>query len=229
MLNETTIFLLILVALVFSAVASAMVNRKFSKFSQVPTEKGITGGQAARMILDGAGLNDVRIECSHGHLSDHYDPSNRVLRLSQGVMNSSSIAAVGVAAHEAGHAIQHKEQYAPLMLRTLCAQTTGIGSRLAWPLFLIGLVFSFEPLIYAGILLYTLIFLFTLITLPVEYNASNRAMACLTDYGILTHYETHGAREVLSAAAKTYVASALMAALQLLRILSIANRGRSRD
>lgn len=181
------------------------------------------------MILDSASLHDVKIEMTRGHLSDHYDPSRRVLRLSEATYMSPSIAAVGVAAHEAGHALQHKEQYGPLMLRTLCAQTTGIGSRLAWPLFIFGLILSFEPLLWAGIALYGLVFLFTLITLPVEYNASSRALANLTQLGIVDYDERNGANEVLSAAAKTYVASALMAALQLLRLLSIANRGRRRN
>ncbi len=226
LLNETTIYILILAALAFSLIAQVGVKNKFKKYAEVRIRSGITGGEAAKQILEMNDIYDVSIQRVDGSLTDHYDPMNRVLRLSSDTMNSASIAAVGVAAHEAGHAIQHKEMYAPLSIRTACVKTAGIGSQAAWPIFVLGLILSWEPLLYAGICLYAAMVLFTLVTLPVEFNASSRAVRALTDSGILASDETHGARKVLSAAAMTYVASALMAVLQLLRLMAIAGRRR---
>ncbi len=225
-LNETTLYLLIIAALVFSLIAQFGVKRKFTKYAEVPVRSGVTGGEAAKQILEMNDIYDVRIERVNGMLTDHYDPVNHVLRLSSATMDSANIAAVGVAAHEAGHAIQHKELYAPLAIRTACVRTAGIGSQAAWPLFLLGLILSWEPLLWAGICLYAAMVLFTLVTLPVEFNASSRAVSALSETGILAADETYGAKKVLSAAAMTYLASALMAVLQLLRLIAIAGRRR---
>ena len=168
----------------------------------------------------------MAIETVAGNLSDHYDPSTRTLRLSQGVANSTSLASLGVAAHETGHALQHRDSYAPLVLRTAVVPTVNIGSNLSWPLVLLGMLFSWQPLIDIGILLFSLTVIFTLITLPVEFNASKRAMTALEAGGYMTQAELPGAKSVLSAAAMTYVAAALTAVLQLLRLLALTGRRR---
>ncbi len=222
-------FLIVLPGLILALIAQAGVSGTFAKFQRVPARIGLTGAMLARRMLDSRGLNDIPIERVNGKLSDHYDPSQRVLRLSEGVYDSTSIAALGVAAHETGHALQHQEQYAPLTLRTAIVPVVGFGSNLSWPIFLAGLIFSWEPLLLAGIILFALAVLFSLITLPVEFNASSRALATLSSGGYLDADEMVGANKVLRAAAMTYVAAAIGAILQLIRLLLLAGVGRRRD
>ena len=228
-MNEGTLYLLILGALALSLLAQVLVNSRFERYRKVPDASGLTGGEVARRLLDDAGLRNVRIERVSGRLTDHYDPQAKVLRLSPETMDGANVAALGVAAHETGHALQDADAYAPLQLRTACVRTAGIGSQAAWPLFLAGLIFNFRPLVLIGIALYTAMVVFTLVTLPVELNASHRALTLLEIGGYLTSDEMPGARSVLSAAALTYVASALMAVLQLLRLIAIAGNRRRRD
>ncbi len=228
-MNPDTLYLLIIVMFFVSLIVQGSVSSKFNKYNKVPVSSGITGMEAASRLLQSAGLTDVKIELTHGKLSDHYDPSSKTLRLSEAVYHSSSIAAVSVATHEAGHAIQHAEGYQPLMLRNSSVFMVNFGSKLSWPIFLLGLILGFMPLVHIGIALYVLIVLFTLITLPVEFNASNRAMKLMTANGIMSESEKPMASSVLSAAAMTYVVSAISAILQLLRLIAIAKGGRRRD
>lgn len=218
--------LIVLPGLLLALWAQFRVNSTFGKYQRVSARSGRTAAEAARMLLDQNGLTDVRIERIAGHLSDHYDPRGKVLRLSDSVMNSTSIAALGVAAHEAGHAVQDAQGYKPLVLRSALAPVVSIGSNLAIPLFVMGLIFTWEPLVNIGILLFSLVVLFSLVTLPVEFNASRRALATLEGSAILDSDEIGGARSVLSAAALTYVASALQAILNLLRLLVLSGRNR---
>ena len=216
-------YILLIPALILSMWAQFRVSSTFSRFSKVRASSGMTATQMAEQLLHAEGVYDVSVERTRGNLTDHYDPKNMVLRLSDSTANSTSVAALGVAAHEAGHVLQHRDGYAPLMLRTAAVPVVNIGSNLSWPLFLAGLIFSWEPLLYAGIALFALAVLFALITLPVEFNASKRALAALEANGYLQPgEEMRGARKVLSAAAMTYVASAFMAIMQLLRLLAIA-------
>ncbi len=221
--------LLILPGLIIALWAQFKVNSTYSKYSSVEARSGLTAAQAARMLLDQNGLSNVRIERIRGHLTDNYDPSSKVLHLSDDVIDSTSIAALGVAAHEAGHAVQDAQGYRPLMLRSAMVPVTRIGSGLAIPLFMLGLIFAWEPLVNVGILLFSLVVVFSLVTLPVEFNASRRALETLEGSGMLDTDEVSGARSVLSAAALTYVASALQAILNLLRLLVISGRGNRRD
>ena len=214
-------------ALILSMWAQFRVSSTFSRFSKVRASSGMTATQMAEQLLHAEGVYDVSVERTRGNLTDHYDPKNMVLRLSDSTANSTSVAALGVAAHEAGHVLQHRDGYAPLMLRTAAVPVVNIGSNLSWPLFLVGIIVSWEPLVYAGIALFALAVLFALITLPVEFNASKRALAALEANGYLQPgEEMRGARKVLSAAAMTYVASAFMAIMQLLRLLAIAGARR---
>ena len=216
-------YLLLIPALLLSLWAQLRVSSTFNRFSKVRASSGMTATQMAEQLLHAEGVYDVSVERTRGNLTDHYDPKNMVLRLSDSTANSTSVAALGVAAHEAGHVLQHRDGYAPLMLRTAAVPVVNIGSNLSWPLFLVGLIFSWEPLLYAGIALFALAVLFALITLPVEFNASKRALAALETNGYLQPgEEMRGAKKVLSAAAMTYVASAFMAIMQLLRLLAIA-------
>lgn len=216
-------YILLIPALILSMWAQFRVSSTFSRFSKVRASSGMTATQMAEQLLHAEGVYDVSVERTRGNLTDHYDPKNMVLRLSDSTANSTSVAALGVAAHEAGHVLQHRDGYAPLMLRTAAVPVVNIGSNLSWPLFLVGLIVSWEPLVYAGIALFALAVLFALITLPVEFNASKRALAALEANGYLQPgEEMRGARKVLSAAAMTYVASAFMAIMQLLRLLAIA-------
>lgn len=220
-------YLLLIPALLLSLWAQFRVSSTFSRFSKVRASSGMTATQMAEQLLHAEGVYDVSVERTRGNLTDHYDPKNMVLRLSDSTANSTSVAALGVAAHEAGHVLQHRDGYAPLMLRTAAVPVVNIGSNLSWPLFLVGLIFSWEPLLYAGIALFALAVLFALITLPVEFNASKRALAALEANGYLQPgEEMRGAKKVLSAAAMTYVASAFMAIMQLLRLLAIAGSRR---
>ena len=209
-------------ALVLSMYAQVNVNSTFNHYSKVYSARGLTGADVARYILNKNGLYDVAIERVDGYLSDHYDPRTRVVRLSSAVYGSSSLAALGVAAHEVGHAVQHDSGYLPLYIRNTVIPITQIGSYLSIPLVLLGVILSSKPFIEFGILLFSLIVFFQIVTLPVEYNASHRAVDTLGGEGILSMQELKGARKVLSAAALTYVAAAVTAVFQLLRLLLIS-------
>ena len=218
--------LLLLPAVLLALYANIKVRSTFSRFSQVPAQSGITGAQAARVILEAGGTQDVVIEPIAGSLSDRYDPRTKALRLSEPVYSRSSLAALGVAAHEAGHALQHASGYAPLAIRNAIVPTAAFGSQLAMPLFIVGFIFVIPVLINIGIILYAGAVFVTVLTLPVELNASRRAMAHLRDTGAITAAEMRPTRAVLSAAALTYVAAVAVALMQLLRLLLL--RG-SRD
>lgn len=221
--------LLVIPGFLISIWAQIKVSSTFNKYSQIRTKRGMTGYDAARKILDSNGLAHVRIELTGGHLSDHYDPRANVIRLSNGVYNSSSPAAIGVAAHEAGHAIQYATQYAPIKLRAGLVSITQFSSVLAIPLFFIGLFMASDGLMLAGIILYAAIAFFQLVTLPVEFNASGRALKVLSSSGMLDSKELNASRKVLTAAALTYVAALLTSLLTLLRLLLLANsRGNRR-
>ena len=221
--------LILIPGVIIALWAQMRVQSNFSKYSRVPSRSGISASDMAREILASQGIYNVRVEQVRGTLTDHYDPTAQALRLSDSVGNSNSLAALAVAAHEAGHVLQHKDGYAPLMLRNAEVPVINIGSNLAIPLFIIGLIFSWQPLVQIGILLFSLVVLFSLITLPVEFNASRRAMAILETDGYLAQDELPGAKKVLSAAAMTYVASALSAILNLLRLLILSGAGRRDD
>ncbi len=225
-------YFLVMIGVVLSLLASGRVKSTFAKYSQVRNSRGLTGAQAAEQVLRTAGIYDVRIEHVGGNLTDHYDPRTKVLRLSDSVYGQTSVAAVGVAAHECGHAIQHAKGYAPLKLRSTLVPIANFGSKLAWPLIIFGLFISGESsrlLINAGIIAFLGAVLFQLITLPVEFNASNRAIRMIADSGMMYGEEIKGAKKVLSAAALTYVASAATAILQLLRILILTGGRRRND
>lgn len=219
-------YMIVLPALILTLIAQAAVNGTYARYSRVLSRKGITATQLAQTLLHSEGIDDVAVERVRGRLTDHYDPNAMVLRLSDSTANSASVAALGVAAHECGHVLQHRDGYGPLMLRTAAVPVVNIGSNLAWPLFLVGLLLSWEPLVNIGIVLFSLAVVFALITLPVEFNASRRAIAALSNGGYLDEEELTGARKVLNAAALTYVAAAATAILQLLRLLVIAGNRR---
>ena len=221
-------YLLLVIGMLLSLAASSRLKRTFATYSRIRSSSGMTGAQAARRILNSRGLYDVQVFPVSGNLTDHYDPRTRRVCLSQASYNQTSLAAVGVAAHECGHAVQHAENYGPLNLRSSLVPVANLGSTLAWPLFLIGLIFSMRPLLKAGIVLFSAAVLFQLVTLPVEYNASDRALRLLTETGILGSDEVRGSRKVLSAAALTYVAALAGSVLQLLRLIILAG-GRNRD
>lgn len=221
-------YVLIILAFLISALVSAKMNATFSKYSKVRSYCGMTGAQAAQRILSSAGIYDVRIEHVSGKLTDHYDPSNKVLRLSDAVYGNTSIAAIGVAAHECGHAVQHARNYVPLSVRSAIVPVANFGSQLSWPLFLAGLIFSFRPLLMIGILLFCAALLFQIVTLPVEFNASARALRMLDETGIMGRQEIRGTKKVLRAAAMTYVAAVIGSLLQLLRLLILSGAFRRR-
>ena len=218
-------FLLLIPAIIFTIYAQFRVQSTFNKYQEVQAVSGMTGAQVARELLDHANLHDVPVELTPGTLSDHYDPRSRVLRLSPEIYHGHSLASLGVAAHETGHAIQHANAYAPLTIRNGVFPIANIGSNLGYILFFIGLFFgggASNFLLDLGIILFSFFVFFTVLTLPVEFNASNRAMRLLTEGGYLMQgEETTGARKVLSAAAMTYVAAAATAILQLVRMLLI--------
>ena len=222
-------YVLIILAFLISALVSAKMNATFSKYSKVRSYCGMTGAQAAQRILSSAGIYDVRIEHVSGKLTDHYDPSNKVLRLSDAVYGNTSIAAIGVAAHECGHAVQHARNYVPLSVRSAIVPVANFGSQLSWPLFLAGLIFSFRPLLMIGILLFCAALLFQIVTLPVEFNAFARALRMLDETGIMGRQEIRGTKKVLRAAAMTYVAAVIGSLLQLLRLLILSGAFRKRD
>lgn len=222
-------YILIIIGAVLSLGASAVVNSTFRKYSRVRSLSGMTGAQAAQRILNSAGIYDVSVQHISGNLTDHYDPGAKVLRLSDSVYGETSVAAIGVAAHECGHAIQHQHSYVPLRLRTAIFPVASFGSKIAWPLILLGIILSMsQTLIYAGIFLFSFAVLFQLVTLPVEINASRRAVKILDESGILYGDEVGITKKVLGAAALTYVAGAAAAILQLLRLLILFG-GRNRD
>lgn len=219
-------YVLVLIAFGLSLFASFGVNATFSKYKKVRSGRGITGAEAARKILDGNGLYDVRVEHISGNLNDHFDPKANVIRLSDATYNDSSVAAIGVAAHEAGHAVQHATEYVPIKLRNSIVPVVNISTSLSMPLFLIGLLLGYTGLTTLGIILFSASLLFQLVTLPVEFNASGRAIKILDTSGMLDDGELKGAKKVLRAAGMTYVAAAAASALQLLRLFIIANRRR---
>ena len=220
-------YIILLPALIFALWAQFKVSSSYSKYNKIATRRSVTGFDAARMILDENGLHHVRIERVAGNLTDHFDPKANVIRLSDAVYSSTGIAAVGVAAHEAGHAVQYAENYGPMKLRSSIIPITQIGSRLAIPIFLIGLLFSYE-LALVGIALFSLTAVFQAVTLPVEFNASSRALAALRTSGRFDEDEIKGSRKVLTAAALTYVAALASSLAQILRLLLIAGGGRRR-
>lgn len=224
---DPTYFLTLLGAII-CMIASANVNSTFRRYSSVGSQRHITAAQAAEWILRSAGIYDVTIQHVAGDLTDHYAPNEKVLRLSDSVYNSTSVAAIGVAAHECGHAIQHQVGYAPLALRSLAVPLASIGSTLSWPLILIGILLGFGGLAKIGVILFLFVVFFQLITLPVEFNASHRAMEVLESGGLLAQEELSGARKVLTAAAMTYVAAVFSAILQLVRLIAITGGTRRR-
>ena len=221
-------FIFVIPAMLWAMWAQAKVNSTFSKYGQVFSKRGLTASQAARRILDDNGLRNIRIERIRGNLTDHYDPTADVIRLSDSVINSTSVAAIGVAAHECGHAVQHAQNYSPLIFRNAIIPITNFGSKLAIPLFIAGLFFS-TTLCNLGILLFSLTALFQLVTLPVEFNASARPLRTLDDWNYLDSGELRGAKQVLSAAAMTYVAALAVSLAQLLRLMAIAGSRRRDD
>ncbi|MCI8789016.1 MAG: zinc metallopeptidase [Lachnospiraceae bacterium] len=223
-------YLLVIIGMLLCLAASAMVNSAMRKYSRVRNSRGMTGAEAARQILNNEGLYNVQIECLPSDSGDHYDPRTNTVRLGAGNYNGASVTAVGVAAHECGHAIQHAKGYAPLNIRSALVPVVNIGSRLGMPLIILGVILSWnQVLIQIGIWAFALAVLFQVVTLPVEFNASARAVAKVEQYGLLTGEETKGCRKVLTAAAMTYVAATASAALQLLRLVLLFGNNRRRD
>ena len=222
-------YILLIIGMLLSLAASAKLKSTFAKYRRIRSASGLTGAEAAARILRAAGITDVQIQAIPGSLTDHYDPRTKTVSLSQDIYGQTSLAAVGVAAHECGHAIQHAVHYAPLEMRSAIVPVANLGSSLSWPLFLIGLLAGIRPLTTAGIVLFSLAVLFQLVTLPVELNASSRALRMLEGTGILGVSEVKGARKVLTAAALTYVAALAASILQLLRLLILAGGRRNDD
>lgn len=221
-------YILVLIGAVLCLLAQGNVTSTFSRYSRVQSRTGMTGAMAAERILKANGIYDVRVEHISGSLTDHYDPAAKVLRLSDTVYGSTSVAAIGVAAHECGHAIQHQKGYAPLKFRTALVPVANIGSQLCWPVIILGLFFS-QVFIQVGILMFCAVVLFQLVTLPVEFNASSRALQILDESGMLYNDEVASTRKVLQAAALTYVASVASSILQLLRLLLLFGNRRDND
>ena len=219
-------YVLVIFALILTLIASFGVKSTFAKYDKVVTSRGITGAQAARSILDANGLTNVRGERVGGHLSDHFSPKENVIRLSDSTYDSTSVAALGVAAHECGHAVQYQQGYIPIKVRNSIVPIVNISNSLSMPLFFIGIIMGATNLAYAGAILFGVVLAFQLLTLPVEINASRRAMATLDSMMILEERELVGAKKTLFAAAMTYVASVAATALQLLRLLLILNNRR---
>ncbi len=217
-------YILVIIGLVISIIASSNVKGSFKKYSRMMSQRGIRAEQAAEMILRSAGVQGVAIQRVAGNLSDHYDPRSRILRLSDSVYGSTSVAAIGVAAHECGHAIQHANGYAPLSIRSAMVPVVNLSSKISMPLILLGLILGFTGLAQFGVILFSAVLVFQLVTLPVEFDASSRAVRILDSLGILYGDEVTGAKRVLRAAALTYVASVVSTALQVLRLVMILNR-----
>jgi len=220
--------ILLIPALLLALLAQAGMKNAYSKYSKIRTKAGIPASEAALKILYDNGNNEVSVARGQGTLTDHFDPRTQVLSLSEGVYNSASIAAIGIAAHEAGHAMQKKEGYGPLALRSLVVPAVNFGSTLSVPIFILGLIMSWQPLVTAGIALFSLTVIFALVTLPVEFNASRRAIRMLNGSGLITQEEEKGVKKVLNAAAMTYVASAIGALLQLFRLILLSRGSSSR-
>lgn len=228
---DWTYIVLVLPCLILSLWASSSVKNTFNRYSKQYSLRGITGADAAQRVLSSHGISNVRIERVAGSLTDHYDPKTNIIRLSDDVYNSTSTAAIGVACHEAGHAVQYAKNYAPIKLRAAIIPVTNFGSKLAMPLILLGVLFSFlgslsYTLVYLGIACFSLSLIFQLITLPVEFNASRRAIRAINETGILTQQELTGAQKTLKAAAMTYVAATAVSLAQLLRLIAIFGRRR---
>lgn len=223
---DTTYIIYVLPALILAMWAQTKVSSTYSKYGNVLSARGITGAEVAKRILSINGVFDVTIERVSGHLTDHFDPRTKVIRLSDSVYDSTSVAALGVAAHETGHALQHNQGYIPIKLRNSVLPVANIGSYMAFPLVIFGLFFQSGIMIDVGIILFSAVVAFQLVTLPVEFNASNRALKSLSEQAILDGEELVGARKVLKAAAMTYVASAAVAIANLLRLLALTNRRR---
>lgn len=217
---------LIIVGMLLSLAASGNVSATYRKYSKIENARGMTASEVADRILKGARISDVRIERIDGELTDHYDPKNKVVRLSEGVYYSTSVAAIGVAAHECGHVLQHYNGYLPIRVRNAIVPVVNFGSNLSWPLILLGVLFGLTRLVDIGIILFTLVLLFQIVTLPVEFNASKRAIGVIRDTGILYGDEITGAKKVLNAAALTYVAGVIATALQVLRLFLLFGRRR---
>lgn len=217
-------YILVLIGAVISIIASMNVKSTFSRYSRNNYRTNMTGAQAASEILRAAGITDVRIERVSGNLTDHYSPKEGVLRLSDSVYDVNTVAAVGVAAHECGHAMQYDQDYFPIKIRSVVIPLANIGSSLSWPVILLGLIFGATGLMQIGVLLFSLVVIFQLLTLPVEFDASARALRTLRDRNMLAGRELSGARQVLTAAALTYVAALVTSVLQLLRLVLITRR-----
>ena len=231
---DWTYLVIVLPCILLSMWASSSVNSTFNKYAKVNSIRHLTGAEAAQRVLSANGVRGVRIERVSGNLTDHYDPKTNVIRLSDSVHSSTSVAAIGVACHEAGHAVQYAENYGPIKLRAAIIPATNIGSKLAMPLILAGILLSFlgsfsYGLVYLGIACFSLSLVFQLVTLPVEFNASRRAIAAIEDSGILTQEEQRGAKKTLKAAAMTYVAATAVALAQLLRLIILFGGRRRRD
>ena len=219
-------YVLVILAFACTMFASFGVKATFGKYNEVRNSRGITAAEAARRILDANGLQNIRIERVAGELTDHYSPKESVIRLSDSTFNSTSVAAIGVAAHECGHAVQHKVGYVPIKIRNGIVPVVNVSNALSMPLFIIGLIVGIRPLALAGAILFGMVLLFQLVTLPTETNASRRAMRTIEEMDLLSGDELTGARKTLTAAAMTYVAAVASTALQFLRLLLLANRRR---
>lgn len=222
-------YILVMIGVVICLLASAKMNSTFSKYSRVRSHSGMTGKEAAEALLHREGIYDVRVEYVAGNLTDHYDPRSKVLRLSNATYQQTSVAAIGVAAHECGHAIQHARGYAPLSIRSALVPVANFGSSIAWPLIIIGLIMNSQTsqlFLNLGVIAFSMAVLFQIVTLPVEFNASRRALKILGNTGMLYPDEVRETRKVLTAAALTYIAGAASAILQLLRLIMISNSRR---
>jgi Zn-dependent membrane protease YugP len=222
-------YILVLIGALLCMLASARVNGTYRKYAKVRSMRGITGAQAAMEILRRNGITDVAVQHVPGNLTDHYDPRTKTVNLSDATYGSNSVAAIGVAAHECGHVLQHHTGYVPLNIRSALVPAANIGSKIGMPIIVLGLIIGMTPLAKIGIWVFSLAVLFQIVTLPVEFNASSRAMAMLGEYGILAENEVDQTRKVLNAAALTYVAAAASSILQLLRLILITGSGRRRD
>lgn len=218
-------YILVLIGALLCIIASAMVKSTYSKYARVRSMSGMTGAQVATEILRRNGINDVSVVHVPGDLSDHYDPRNHTVNLSDSTFNSTSVAAIGVAAHECGHVMQHYKGYVPIKIRSALVPAANIGSKIGLPIIILGLIIGMTPLAKVGIWVFSLAVAFQLVTLPVEFDASHRALVMLGDYGILANDEVGMSRKVLNAAALTYVAAAASSILQLLRLVMIVNNG----
>ncbi len=223
-INYTTAYILCIAAFIFALICQVRVKTTFNKYNKVRSLMGITASEAARRILDSNGLYNVQIARISGSLTDNYNPRTNVVSLSESVYDSTSLAAIGVAAHECGHAVQHAKGYVPIKIRSAVFPLAQLGSSVYFIVFILGVIFSFEPLVDVGIILFAFVVVFQLVTLPVEFNASRRAMQSIDNHGILRKEELYGARRTLTAAAMTYVASLTVSFTQLLRLLSYRNR-----